>query len=270
LGSLIFLLDDIITNKKWIRTIAVLSLVVPIHFILYLNTTYSIWYKYDVIPERFYDQVMQNHKHGEMPPTIARHGLRIFCWAYLGYLHGGVSSQFFFTNFPDYNADFQIVNLKMIPGWQQFYDTIDYDPVSERHLLKLRKSYQSNLLITHKIQAIRKCNSEFLAIAEGYPDTLLNKNIKINLSFSLNSVKKPFNCRIVLDMCDKEKKNLRYEYIQLNWLRNIWDGTPNNFSNCMLVYKVPADAAEYTVYIWNIDKTEFDIGEGTVTINELR
>jgi hypothetical protein len=185
-------------------------------------------------------------------------------------LHGGVASQFFFTNFPDYNADFQIVNIKMIPGWQQFYDSIDYDPVSERHLLELRKPYQSNLLITHKIPTIRKCNSEFLTIAEGCPESLLNKNLRFDLKLSLSSANKPFNCRIVLDMCDKEKHNIRYEYIQFNWLRNIWDGTPNNFSNCMLVYNVPPEAAEYTVYIWNIDKTEFDINGGIITINEIK
>ena len=270
LGSLLFLLDEIIINKNWIRIVSVLFLVVPAHFFIYLNTTYSIWYKYDVIPVRFYEQVMRNHKPGTVPPTIAGHGLRIFCWSYLDYRHGGVASQFFFTNFPDYNADFQIVNIKMIPGWQQYYDTIDYDPVSERHLLKLRKPHKENQLILHKIPSIRKCNSEFLAIAEGCPDSLINKNLRFDLNFSIHSVKKPFNCRIVLDMCDNKKQNVRYEYIQLNWLRNIWNGAPHNFSNCILVYKVPPEAAEYTVYLWNIDKTEFDIGEGTVTVNELK
>lgn len=269
-GSLIFLLDSILLNKKHIIAVAALFLIIPLHFFIHMNTTYSIWYKYDVIPKRFYEQVMQNHKPGAIPPTIAGHGMRIFCWAYLDYLHGGVASQFYFTNFPDYNADFQIVNSKMIPGWQQFYDTIDYDPVSERHLLKLRKPYQSNLLITHKIPNIRKCNSEFLTIADGCPDSLLNKNLRFDLNLSLSSAKKPFNCRIVLDMCNKQNQNIRYEYIQLNWLRNFWDGAPNNFSNCMLVYKVPPEAAEYTVYIWNIDKAEFDVNGGIITINEIK
>jgi hypothetical protein len=71
-------------------------------------------------------------------------------------------------------------------------------------------------------------------------------------------------------MCDKQKHNIRYEYIQFNWLRNFWDGTPNNFNNCMLVYKVPPEAAEYTVYIWNIDKSEFDINGGIISINEIK
>jgi hypothetical protein len=268
--SLFFLFDQLIINNKAVKILAVVLLIIPVHFFYHLNTTYSIWYKYDVIPKRFYQKVMQNYRPGEMPPTIAGHGMRIFCWSYLGYINGGIASQFYFTHFPDYNADFQIVNLKMIPGWQQFYDTIDYDPVSERHLLKLRKPYQSFTLITEKINANQKNTSAFFNIAEGKADTLINKNLQVEISFALSSEKKPFNGRIVFDIWDKQNQSLRYEYIQFNWLRNSWDGKPDNFNNCMLVYKVPPEASKYKIYIWNIDKAEFANSEGYIRIKEIR
>jgi len=268
-GSLFFLLDHLLTSNKWAFAAAVPFLIVPIHFFIYMNTTYSIWYKYDVIPQRFYKEVMQNHKAGTAPPTLAGHGMRILCWSYLDYLHGGVASPVFFTHFPDYLADFQIVNLKMISGWQQYYDTIDYDPVSERHLLKIRMKHPSNTLISSRIEAIRKNNSEFIPIAEGLADTLRNKSLRVRLCFGLYSANKPFNSRIVFDVWDKNHKSLRYEYIQLNWLRNFWDGTAGNFNNCMLVYQVPPKASEYKIYIWNIDQKEVDLSEGYVLIDEI-
>jgi len=268
-GSLIFMLDILLINSKWKLAVAVLFVVVPLHFIVYANTSYSIWYKYDVIPERFYERVMQNHKTGTPPPTIAGHGMRIFCWSYLDYRHGGEASQFFFTHFPDYNADFQIVNIKMIPGWQQFYDTIDYDAPSERHLLKLRKPHQYNTLIASRIKKISRNRSQFIPILEGPADTLRNKILKVDINLSLFAKTKPFNGRIVFDVSDKKHHNLRYEYIQFNWLRNCWDGSVGNFSNCMLVYKIPPEAAEYKIYIWNIDTTEFDVSEGFIRINEV-
>ena len=270
IGSLIFLLDSLLTGKYATRLVALLFLVIPVHFIVFANTSYSIWYKYDVIPARFYAKVMQNHKPGEMPPTIAGHGMRIFCWSYLDYLHGGVASSIFFTHFPDYMADFQIVNLKMIPGWQTVYDTVDYDPVSERHLLKVQKEHIYDALITRSIPETANCCSEFVPLAEGSADTLQNKCIRLDLKFALFSAQKPFNGRVVCDIWDKQHKSLRYEYIQFNWLRNVWDGEIDNFSNCMLVYNIPPEAAEYHIYIWNIDKTPVSINQGRIRINELR
>jgi hypothetical protein len=270
IGSLIFLLDQLFINPKWSLLPAIPFLIIPIHFMVKMNTTYSIWYKYDVIPERFYRTIMQDHKPGDIPPTIAGHGLRIFCWAYLDYLHGGVASQLFFTHFPDYNAEFQIVNLKMIPGWQKQYDTIDYDAVSERHLLKHKKQIEYNTLIARRLKCIELGNNEYRNIFETPADTLRNKSLKIDVNLSLYAANTPFNSRIVFDVSDKNHKTLRYEYIQFNWLRNKWKGALGNFTNTAIIYKVPAEAAELVIYIWNIDKTEFRISEGWIKINEIK
>ncbi len=269
LGSLIFLLDQLFSKSRWVYLVSVPFLIIPIHFFIYLNTTYSIWYKYDVIPARFYNQIMQNHKAGSIPPTIAGHGMRIFCLSYINYLNGGEASQLFFTHFPDYNAEFQIVDLKMIPGWQACYDTMDYDPVSERHLLQHKRTSEPKLLTIKHVNIITKTNAEFTPIAEGKADTLRNRNLRVDLNFSLYAPEKPFNGRIVFDIWDKQNKSLRYEYIQFNWLRNFWDGTPGNFINCMIVYKVPPEASVYKIYIWNIDKEEFEVKDGLVRIYEI-
>jgi hypothetical protein len=212
---------------------------------------------------------MENHKPGSVPPSVSGHGLRIFCWSYLDYLHGGMASQIAFMHFPNYKSEFIIANLKMVPGWEKQYDTIDYEVFSERHLLKRRKPIQTNLLISKEIKAIPKTISEFVLLAEGPADTLIDKHLKVDLCLSVFSAKKPFNSRITFDVWDKEPKSLGFEYIQLSWLRNFWDGKPHNFCNCMLVYKVPPEASTYRIFIWNIDKTEFESGKGSIRISEL-
>lgn len=270
LFSLVFLLDSLFSGSKWNIAVVLPLLLIPIHFLFFANTTYSIWYKYDVIPERFYDRVMQDKKADGMPPTIAGHGMRIFCWSYLDYLKGGKASPVFFTHFPDYNADYQIVNIKMAPEWQIRYDTIDYDPVSERHLLKQRIPKQPKVLISKQIIPGTTTKDEFIQIAEGKADTLRNKNLKVDFNLSISSNNKPFNARIVFDIWDGSKKSMRYEYIHLSWLRNYWNGSPGNFINCLLVYLVPPEAAEYKIYLWNIEKAKCTLGNGQIQINELQ
>jgi len=268
--SLVFLLDALFAGRRRHFILAIPFLLIPIHFVFFANISYSIWYKYDVIPERFYKQVMQDKKEDDMPPTIAGHGMRIFCWSYLDYLKGGKASPVFFTHFPDYNADYQIVNIKMAPEWQTRYDTIDYDPVSERHLLRQRIPNQSKVLISKQVMPGSNTNAEFIPLTEGKADTLQNKNLKVDFKLSIFSQEKPFNARIVFDIWDGSKKSMRYEYIHLSWLRNFWDGTPGNFINCMFVYTVPPEAAEYKIYLWNIEKADCTIGNGLIQINELK
>jgi hypothetical protein len=270
ISSLVFMLDYLVTSKKWRIAVAVPFLIIPVHFFIYLNTTYSIWYKIDVIPQRFYNEVMKDHKPGTIPPTIAGHGMRIFCWSYLNYMHGGFASQVFFTHFPDYNADYMIVNLKMVPDWHQYYDTIDYDAVSERHLLKLHKASTTNVLISKHVEPVKNYSSEYLLLIEGSADTLRNKILRIDLRLSLLSSQKPFISRIVFDVWDKQPKSLGFEYIHFDWLRNAWNGEPGNFVNCMLVSKIPPEASTYKIYIWNIDKTAFSLNEGEIKINEIK
>jgi hypothetical protein len=270
ISSLIFLLDYLLADKKWKFVAAVPFLIVPLHFLIYSNTSYSIWYKYDVIPNRFYEKVMENYKPGSVPPSVSGHGLRIFCWSYLDYQRGGMASQIAFMHFPNYKSEFIIANLKMVPGWEKQYDTIDYEVFSERYLLKRHKPIQTNLLISKEIQAIPNTNSEFVLLAEGPADTLINKDLRVDLCLSVFAANKPFNSRITFDIWDKEPKSLGFEYIQFSWLRNFWDGTPGNFCNCMLVYKVPPEASTYRIFIWNIDKTEFGSGKGNIIISELQ
>lgn len=268
--SFVFIIDELIEfyQKKFILLSAFPLLLIPIHFFIYLNFSYSIWYKYDVIPQRFFNTVMAEYKVGDTPPTIAAHGMRIFCWSYLNYRSGGNASSIFFTTFPCYNADYQIVNLKMIPKWNTNYDTIDYDPISERHLLKLKVKAQFVPLISHTV-SMQSTDQEYIILCEGATDTLLNKCIQINFDLQLLAEQIPLNARIVVDITDNQSNSLCYEYIQCNWLRANWNIQNKDFINCMLIDKVPNTSTHYKVYIWNIDKNPISV-QGNISLNERK
>lgn len=253
--NLVFLFDDItvLYNKNSFLFPSVLLFLLPVHFLMHINTSYSIWYKYDVIPKRFYITVMKDYAKGSVPPTIAAHGMRIFCWSYLSYIGDGNASAIFFTTFPSYNADYQIVNLKMIPYWQKKYDTIDYDAISERHLLKLKYNPTFKPVETIISNRINSSNQEYIVLAEGSCDSLKNKCIQLNFNLEIDAKEKPFNARIVVDISDKNGSSLAYEYIQFNWLRKSWE--KSNFTNCILVDYVPESADRFKIYVWNIDKS---------------
>lgn len=266
--GLVFITDELIElrKNKLHLFLSFPVIIIPLHFFVFINTSYSIWYKPDVIPNRFYSTVMSDYKKGSTPPTIAAHGLRIFCWSYLSYLQDGNASPIFFTTFPSYKADYQIVNLKMIPDWNTYYDTIDYDNISERHLLKLKRKATITPLIEHNYK-MQKTSDEYIVLAEGNTDSLLNMCAQVNFDLYISSPYIPLNARIVIDISDSTYNPFCYEYIQLNWLRANWQNSGSLFSNCLLIDHVPMDAKLYKIYIWNIEKREITV-EGKITINE--
>lgn len=268
LFGLVFITDELIglRKKKMLHFISLPVILIPLHFFAFINSSYSIWYKPDVIPNRFYNTVMSNYKTGSTPPTIAAHGLRIFCWSYLSYSQDGNASPIFFTTFPSYKADYQIVNLKMIPDWNKYYDTIDYDNISERHLLKLKNQATITPLIEHRCK-LQNTSDEYIVLAEGNTDSLVDMCAQVNLDLNISSPYIPLNARIVIDISDSTYTSFCYEYIQLNWLRANWQNPNSLFSNCLLVDKVPKQAKLYKIYIWNIEKKEISV-EGKITINE--
>ena len=267
--TLVFGTDKLweLNGHKHSLLLALLLALLPVHFFIFLNTSYSGWYKYDVIPRRFYDRVMQDCVPDKPAPTIGAHGLRIFCWSFLTYQNDGEANAIFFTTYPSYIADYQIVDLPAVPLWNQYYDMLDYDPVSKRHLLKLKHSPKLSELAMLNVPAVRNCTKEFLLLSQGDARPWRGKTLQADLNLAVNSGGKCLHSRIVVDVFDSENKSLRYEYLQLNWIRPDFPENGKRLINSILIDQIPEEATGYKIYLWNIDKTNFGI-EGHISVKE--
>ena len=270
-GSIIFMVDWAISKTK-IRVFVVLViplLYFPIHFVKVFNTEYSVWYKYCHIPQRFYDKVMDGYEPGQIPPTVSSHGLLAYVWS--SYINNSDKKASIITKepHPNYHTKYEMIELKDFNGWQNYYDTIDYDRISNMHLLKANRELEKTSFLTlDSIRTNGKLTNEAFSICEIPIKVLKSKTIQIDFDLSFQSYKTLVYGGLVISIEDTLYKNLLWDDIFLNRLGDSWDGKAHNFITS-LVMDVPAEAAVLKIYFWNIERREFSINGGDIKIYEL-
>ncbi len=273
IGSIIFTVDLLVTltSRKIFVIIAIPLLFFPVHSFKAMNFEYITWNKYCHIPTRFYDKVMSGYKKGEIPPTISGHGTQAWAWEFLVRQSGGVANEMTTINFPKQRTRFQIINLQYSDDWRQYYDTIDFDAISNLHLLKKKGTEQKT-----KIQEIifkgstASTNDEFLNILEFKVNEFRNKNIQLDFDLSLMSFSRLIYGSLVIVVDDSSTKNLMYDEIHLNWIRDDWDDNPHNFIKSWLLTELPGNAAYIRIFLWNKGKTGFSLNKGRIVFSEIK
>ena len=272
IGSLVFVLDRVIeiTKEKWAWLMLLPFIFFPVNFIYSLNVTYPIVYKVDNIPQRFYNKVLSSAIPGQIPPTIGGNRMRHFCWSYLDFRNGGKLCQVYWNTYPGHETDFVIADAPDIPGLNQYYESIDYDDISGRSLLK-RKSPVSKTLV-QQIDTIHSAGStekDFFTLFKRGTGDLKGKTIFVGYDLTLFAEKKPFLAWITLAAVDKSGKQLCYSFIGLDWLRTSWNGEQSDFLNGTFLEPIPADADRIESYLWNIDGASYRLTNGKVFIYSI-
>ncbi len=271
IGSFIFNLDDLVkkTSKDSFALFALPLLYLPIHFVQNLNIEYSVWYKYCHIPNRFYDRIMGEYKSGEYPPTVGGHGVHAYAWSALVKEHNGICNLMETSQFPSYNTRYEIIELQNFQYWQSNYDTIDYDKISNLHLL--RKKHVDKRLLYAEIDSLNTsnpCSDEFFGIYQHDISSLRGKMVEVNFDFSLKSIEMPIYGMVVVSIGDSLHNNLVYNNIQLNMIKDNWDGSQHNFLKTA-IFLVPEKSSEIQISLWNIAKSKFILANGKVELNVL-
>ncbi len=273
IGSAIFSLDLVIrlTGKKLFFILAFPLLFFPLQSFSLMNFEYITWYNRCHIPDRYYNTIMADYKPGDMPPTIAGHGTQAWAWQFLARQHGGVANEMITLSFPNKKADYEIVDLQYFGDFNQYYDTIDYDPVSRLSLLKRKKALTAYKFSEESYGgSTARTNSESSMILERNVSLFRDKTIRLDFDYSLSSFDKILYGSIAIAINDSSNQNLLYDEIHLNWIREHWDGSPHNLMRSWIMPELPPEAAYMKVYLWNIGKTDYAINRGTVTFYELK
>jgi len=272
-STIVFTVDRIIgiTTKKIFFILALPLLFFPIQSVKLMNFKYVTWYNRCHVPMIFYDKVMADYNEGEIPPTIGCHGTQKWTWQYLARQKGGKANEMTTDGFPNRKSQYLIMDINEIGLWKRYYDTIGYDPVSNLYLFKKKDIHEKIKEAKTDYQvAISKTNSENAMLLEQNITEFKDKSIEMDFDLSLKSFDKILYGAIVIAINDSTGRNLIYDQIHLNWIREHWNGEPHNFLRSWLFPVLPRDAATVRVYLWNIKKSDFAINHGKITLNELK
>ncbi|MDP2721348.1 MAG: hypothetical protein Q8O72_01210 [Bacteroidales bacterium] len=269
IGCILWITDALVSNTHFkplaIATIPLLFL--PVHFVYSVNLQYVNGYKTEVIPERFYETVVNDQdNHREVPATIGGYRMRLFCWTYMNFRNGGTQNLIDYQDYPEFQSDYQIIDLDENPEWLQFYEVIDTENILKRKLLKRKRLHKYKLVDEVMINPTTGTNDEFYGLARWKADTLTEQNWLIAMNMKIQSPEVPFHARVVIQVDDKNGKNLLYKNIPLDWLQTKWDDNNGLFKHSLLTGNLPPESNVIKVYIWNINKGNFALKEGHVEL----
>jgi len=94
----------------------------------------------------------------------------------------------------------------------------------------------------------------------------IGQTLYLTYNLNIQAETKPFTAWIVVEVLDKNNKQLMFEFLSMDWLRTSWQGEANNLVNGQIIGKIPRDATTVKTYIWNIHKTPFKIGTGEIIL----
>ena len=266
--SIFFILDKLVSrySLRILYIFCLPSLIFPVQFLKDMSIEHVRFWKNDQIPLHFYQKVVSSTDDylKKFPPVVSAYRLHQLCWYYFKNKYGNDFSTMQSDDFPNKDADFLIASKNTCPDMFNYYDSIDYYDYNKLYLLKRKVILKRELIdsITN-IDTQGATSNEYLSIWSSIDiGKYKNKSIYFLYKFTINSYGSPFEARMIATVDDINKNNLFYEFVSLDWLKKDWDGTHNNFINCMMVYHISEDSYKLTTYIWNLKKTPFSVSKG--------
>jgi hypothetical protein len=241
-----------------------------VHFLTHVNLTHtSVWDRL-VIPDRYFETIKRDTTHGKYASTIGAYKMRTLSWYHMCYRRETLLNQIFDKDYPSFKADYLIIEPYLLPDVLPFYDTIDHSSRFNHYLLR-RKTMLGREFI-YSIPSNRTddpVSDEYLLIGESTIDTLAVSSLYVELTLTLESPNERFSSWVVLEIKDEADEMLDYNYISLPYLKKSWNGERNNFRGGFLLPSIPMDAYRIIIYVWNMEKSEFQLGDGLVEVYRL-
>jgi hypothetical protein len=222
-------------------------------------------YFYHVLPKEFYECLEKEFKQNEQLFTIGGNPSREMNYAYLNYRGNALLNPMDEPWQMHMNCDYYIALMAEKPFYRFFYDEIAYDARWSRVLLKRKQTIKRTELAEFtRGSANYTGNEEFVEFLRFNDTTLATRNcIEADIDLSFKNVPKPFKSFIVLQVTDENDKNIYYKRVLLNWIGNDLSGKTKRFK--LTTGPLPQKFKNVVVYLWNIDKKDYDF-----TLNYLK
>jgi len=272
IGSFIFLLDIFIrTGKsKLFVVIALPLLFFPLHFFLSLNITHSSFWKNERIASDFITKVKEDSKDRDAQATIGGSHIRVLCWAFQSFKVGGELNQIQSSVYPEVHSDYQIVDMQEDIPWLKFYDIIGEDKISSLFLLKKKPIDNPKIIVDSLIILPTIISGEYFNLIKIDVDNPIDNAALLSFNFSFSSEEKPFIGRVVMQLSDSNNLALQYDYIAFDWKKTFWNGEKDNFKGSFIISNLPHESSTILLYIWNINKVDYDIKDIEISLSRFQ
>ncbi|MCD4696115.1 MAG: hypothetical protein K8S16_07720 [Bacteroidales bacterium] len=216
--------------------------------------------------EKYLTRVMAEKIQSDNPPTIGSDNISADIWAIYNYMDSSKCNLINYADSSSKTDDFLIANYDANPEWRNLYDSLDYDPFSDKHLL--RRKFPATKIrfgVNDRITTDSLTTKTFYKLYEGYINKISGKEILVTLNMTLETIEPPFTGYIVFDIFDNKHKSVYYSVNALHRIKKSWDGTPNNFNYSFKTKPAPDNCLKLRVYFWSKNKQPYLIRDGKLS-----
>ncbi len=244
-----------------------------LHFASNLNFRKHSLDMYDIIPERFYDRLLQEQKQNPQKITVGGNRFRELFYAFMNYRHNGELNLMDIPDDPndmcmtdDYYVALKVNRKDYLP----YYTEIDTDKDYGFALLKRKQFLTRKPLFVFGRQELEidktKEYSNFFDIKDTTFNTL--EPLLVELNFTVPDGDMPSYSWIVLGLDSAEGKTEYYKRIPMNWVKYNWAGTENN-DLVLETGPLPKKVHRLVCYLWNGKGQKLKIAVNTIKIFQL-
>lgn len=271
-ASFIFILDQLGTrNEKWTYG-GIILFYFPGLFIYHASPTASVFSSEERTSYPIFDYIHSADNDFKFPHLVGGYKTQEFTWYYLNNRSGGTEGKIHTNHHIALDADFQVVRDGRIKDSILFdyYKPVVNDPDTKLTLFERKKKLEKELIYTTDVRPTNgPVADEFHNILEIEIDTLQGRTIYLGTELTLDAQARPFIGQIAVTLNDSTGASLYLDYIPLDWIRKVWDGTKNNVRQGILLHHIPLEATVLKFYVWNINKTSFSIPDGKCYLYDL-
>ena len=257
--------------KKVFVAGTVLLLFIPLRSLGFVNTTYQTYIDFieQRIPQRYISTIIEDGQQNGYKPLVSGYHMRHFVYAYYNFKNGGQLNHFYEHDYPGQIADYQIVDTSESQIFTRQYDLVDFDPITNYSLIKRKERIKTTPLFLQEFEGTKGAtNQEYYEFYrnDSLGNDMLDKAVSLKFNYHFKSPHHPIKARLVIAISDVDGNGIFYDYFPLDWTKTAWD---DPFDYEMYVHHIPKEAQSMVVYIWNINKKEFEVSEGTVKFEEI-
>jgi hypothetical protein len=246
-----------------------LLLIIPIHFVVTMNISYSSLWKNENIKPEMFEKVWDDMKMSKRIPTVTGEHIYQLIWLYYNIKHGEPLIKINHESYPNTFDDFVLSTKEDAPLFTSDYNLLDVNNDSGIYLFK-RKSFCA----TKNVKTIAGNGSkeftenEFLPFIED--TTILSTHLfmKIRAKFELKAKRASPACLFGVKILDSASNTLKYIYMDLGWLGRKQQQKQLYDLRFTLMLNEPK-AHRLKIYLWNTRKTPVQLSNYSIEIDAV-
>jgi hypothetical protein len=269
-GFILFSFDSLLRKSKIIWLAVLLPFVlVPVYSFSRISLNNSVYGTNQQIPAEFYQLIRKIASNNDYPPVVSANQIKRQPWAFMNYRDGGTVNPLYISDHPWESADFIIKKDSLPEDIKNLYFMRLTDEITTAVLYERKVQPATSLFKVFELQAPLVSKGLYNNISQFSTDSITGKSLILLLDFNIESHSVPFEGVIVAEVFDQNRKNLKYEAIDLDQLRPEWNAGNNRLHHTMIISDIPKDGRSVQLYLWNKREVEFTIMHAKVTVKTI-